>query len=94
MAKKIKNQKLLTNKNASGKILPPQHIKISKSAFSAYSDKLQQAKQKKIEKLKDTRNRVLNKKKQNKVSRQPGFGGKFNKNTKINKFALIDDPIP
>lgn len=24
--------------------------------------------------------------------RQSGFGSKFNKNTKINKFALLDEP--
>lgn len=53
MAKKIKNQKLLNNKNSLSKMPINENIKKintskPKSAFGVYSEKLQQAKEKKI----------------------------------------------
>lgn len=49
---------------------------------------MQLAKQKKIQKLSDTKNRLMNKKKQNKMVKLPSH---LNKHNKVNKFALLDD---
>lgn len=77
MGKKIKNAKLLKQTPAAG---APE-----KSAFNNFATKLQQAKEKKIEKLSHTKERLVNQKRENKLLRLPGNV------KKAKKFSLLDE---
>lgn len=91
MAKKVKNSKLLRQSNNNGSInqLPSnQKSGQNKSVFNSFAEKIHIAKQKRIEKLSDTKNRIMSKKKENKIMRVPT---QFSKGNKFNKFALLDD---
>ena len=76
MGKKIKNSKLLKKDPNSG----PQ-----KSTFNNFATKIQHAKEKKIEKMSQTKDRVINQKRENKLVRMPG------NSKKVKKFALLDE---
>ena len=76
MGKKIKNAKLL-------KQAPKPNTPVS--AFNSFATKVQRAKEKKIEKLSQTKDRLINQKRNNKVVRMPG------NSKKVKKFALLDN---
>ena len=76
MGKKIKNVKLLKTAPTTGG---------QNSAFNNFATKIQQAKEKKIEKMSQTKDRVISQKRENKLIRMPG------NSKKMKKFALMDD---
>ena len=73
MGKKINNPKLMKNKQGSDSML---------SAFNSYANKISDAKRKKIERVGDTKQRLMQAKKSNKMM-------KVSKRT--SKFALIEE---
>ena len=77
MGKKIKNPKLLKNKGQ-----PPQTMV---SMFNQYADRMANSHKKKIEKVGDTKQRLMESKKRNRMV-------KVSKRT--SKFALMDDDEP
>lgn len=74
MGKKIKNQKLMVPKNA------PKENKLS--AFNSFANNLTAARKKKTEKIGDTKKRLMEAKKTNKM---------FKVSKRTTKFALLDD---
>ena len=80
MAKKIKNPKLMKS-DAKVKKNP------EKNAFNNFAKQVQVAKQKKIEKMGDTKQRLITNKRNNKILKL----GSLKDSKKLNRFALLDE---